>query len=305
MLRYVNLRDHAISRKIDYKKVLCESIITHSGDKDSELSVIIPAYGRTEFLEPLIDSFRRAVVKSPVSVNFFIVEHSEVQQHKRVALRIGINHIWIPKNLNTPFNKCLAMNIGAIVSESDSYIFHDLDCLVQSNFFSDLYKNIDNKGSKAIQTFSDRRVLYLNAELTSKSLMMELDIDSLVEGGIDPEHPSYNGVTPPKIYGAPGGSIWIQKETFTEVGGYDPNIFFGYSPEDIFFWDKVSTITKMDTCTDPRVEIFHMMHPLTDGTNPHLSHLKGLHLAYTEGSTHTEKLEFLKMQREFLLSAYE
>lgn len=289
--------------KIDYAEILRKSkfMVEPQGKK---LSVIIPAYGRESFLEPLILSFRKAEEKSNIPISFTVVEHSEVPLHVRNSQRLNINHIWIPKNSDEPFNKCLCMNIGACVVKGDEYIFHDIDCLVQSTFLIDLYTNIESKNSQAIQTFSDRRVLYLDEILTYRALILDLDVDSLKEGNIDPKSEDYNGVTPPGIYGAPGGSIWIKKDIFLEVGGYDPNIFFGYSPEDIFFWDKVSTVTTMDTCTDPRVEIFHMKHPPTHASNPFLRQLQQLHLAYRDGCDDKEKKEFLDLQKNFLMEAY-
>lgn len=302
MLKFTNLYAHAESKLIDYEKLfsISKSVIRKNS---STLSVVIPAYGREGFLEPLINSFKMASEKSPVCVVFTVVEHSEIPLHLRSAERLNINHVWIPKDESEPFNKCLAMNIGAVSVDASEYIFHDLDCLVQSNFFEDLYKNIRGKGSNAIQCFSDRRVLYLSRDLTYKALLNGLDIDSLQEGPRDTEDKKYNGVTPPGVLGAPGGSIWINKETFITIGGYDPNIFFGYSPEDIFFWDKVSSITQMDTCTEPRVEIFHMHHPPTHASNPHIRHLLDLHKAFVN-STEKEKLKFFSLQRKNLLEAY-
>jgi hypothetical protein len=302
MLKFINLYDHAKARIVDYEKVfnLSKTILKKS---KSDLSVIIPAYGREGFLEPLVESFKKASSKSPVSVVFTVVEHSEIPLHIRTAERLGINHIWIPKEESESFNKCLAMNVGAASVSATEYLFHDLDCLVQSSFFNNLYENINKKKCKAIQAFSDRRVLYLNKELTYKALLFGLDIENLIEGPRDMEDENYTGVTPPGVLGAPGGSIWIKKEKFIEVGGYDPNVFYGYSPEDIFFWDKVSFVTKMETCTNPRVEIFHMHHPPTHASNPQIRHLIELHKAFVNCNDE-DKLKFLSLQRSNLLEAY-
>ena len=302
MLRFVNLYDYAKSKMIDYKNVIQSSRMVLK-KSEADLSVIVPAYGREGFLEPLIHSFKKASVKSPVNVVFTVVEHSEIPLHVRTAEKLNINHIWIPKQDLEPFNKCLAMNVGAVSVNATEYIFHDLDCLVQSNFFENLYSNIQKKGCSAIQTFSDRRVLYLNKDLTYKALLMGLDLDSLKEGPRDTEDENYNGVTPPGVVGAPGGSIWIKKGTFIDVGGYDPNVFFGYSPEDIFFWDKVCTVSEMETCTEPRNEIFHMYHPPTHSSNPQIKYLIDLHKAFVN-CTKQEKLKFLALQRESLMQAY-
>jgi predicted glycosyltransferase involved in capsule biosynthesis len=304
MLKFINLYDYAIGKKVDQKWVL-ESAKKNLQKSSAELSIIIPVYGRESFLEPLIHYFRIAEKNSGLDIAYTIVEHSEVPVHLRTCIRLGINHIWIEKKESDPFNKCLAMNIGACAVKGNDYMFHDLDCLVRSDFFTNLYENVKAKDAEAIQTFSDRRVLYLNADLTYEALMMELKVDDLIEGPIDTKDPKHTGVTPPKNVGAPGGSIWIRKERFLEVGGYDPNIFFGYSPEDIFFWNKVATVTEMHTCTDPRNEIFHMKHPLTHASNPFLKDLSALHEVYAVNCDHSERLRFLHLQKTFLMEAYE
>jgi len=302
MLKFINLYSQAEHNKINYQ--LLSGLVEKSIKKpSSDLSVVIPAYGRNEFLKPLINSFRKAEAKHNLSISYTVVEHSEERDHLENSIDLGINHIWIPKLKEDPFNKCLAMNIGATSVEAEEYIFHDIDCLVDSDFFKNLYNNIEVKESNAIQTFYGRRVLYLNYELTKKALTNELDIDSLQEGSGDEKDPDYNGVTAPSSVGAPGGSIWINKSTFIKAGGYDPNIFFGYSPEDEFFWDKVSTVSKMDTCTDPIINIFHMEHPPTSNSNQHLGYLKNL-TALFKSLSPDEKIKFIRLQRESLMLAY-
>ena len=303
MLTFINLRDHAISKKIDHKEVLANAkkTILH---EYAHLSVIIPVYGRESFLSPLIHYFRIAEKNIDFPISYTVVEHSEVPVHLKSCRELKINHIWIEKPETQPFNKCLAMNIGACAVKGEDYMFHDLDCIVCSDFFKNVYLNVKNKEAKAIQTFSDRRVLYLDTKLTSEALVMELKVDSLEEGPIDKDSPGYTGVTPPTNSGAPGGSIWIKAEEFVNVGGYDPNLFFGYSPEDAFFWDKVSTMSTMHTCTNPRNEIFHMKHPLTELSNPHLNHLIELRNAYASGCSHEEKIKFINLQKSYLLDGY-
>ena len=306
MLRFQNLYDYAIENRIDQKEILDNA--KKSVNKDfAELSIVIPVYGRESFLEPLIHYFRLAEKNTEVDIAYTVVEHSEVPTHLKTCTSLGINHIWIEKKESHAykFNKCLAMNIGACAVKGNGYMFHDLDCLVRSDFFTNLYENINSKNSDAIQTFSDRRVLYLNTDLTYKALTMELEVDELKAGPTDIKDPKHTGVTLPAVIGAPGGSIWIKQKRFLEVGGYDPNIFFGYGPEDIFFWDKVSTVCQMHTCTDPRNEIFHMKHPLTNTSNPHAPTLLALHEAYVRGSDRQEKLKFLDLQRQTLMEAYD
>lgn len=303
MLNFINLYGHAINKKIDHGQVLSKAkkIIIK---KSSRLSIIVPVYGRVSFLDPMIHYFRVAEANSSIDISYTIVEHSESPLHMETCQRLEINYLWIEKKNAEAFNKCLAMNIGACAVKGEEYLFHDIDCLVTSEFFNNLYKNIDGKDAKAIQTFSDRRVLYLNDTLTNKALDKELIVDHLKEGPTEISDINYTGVTPPRFTGAPGGSIWIKAEEFINVGGYDPNIFFGYSPEDAFFWNKVSTMGTMHTCTNPRNEIFHMKHPITELSNPHLNYLIELRNIYASRCSQEEKIKFINLQKSYLLDGY-
>jgi len=303
MLKFINLYDYAISKKIDHKQVL-EKAKKNIIKESARLSIIIPVYGRESFLDPVIHYFKIAEANSNIDIAYTIVEHSEIQLHSETCKRLDINYIWIEKQNNNPFNKCLAMNMGACAVKGEEYLFHDIDCLVTSEFFNNLYKNIERKDARAIQTFSDRRVLYLNDTLTNKALDKQLAVDNLKEGPNEISNVNYTGVTLPKYTGAPGGSIWIKAEEFINVGGYDPNIFFGYSPEDAFFWDKVSTIGIMHTCTDPRNEIFHMNHPITESSNPYLNQLIELKDIYVSRCTQEEKIKLINLQKSYLLDGY-
>ena len=47
---------------------------------------------------------------------------------------------------------------------------------------------------------------------------------------------------------------------FFEVGGYDPELFYGWSPEDLFFWDKIESMESIGITDNPKNEIYHMYH---------------------------------------------
>jgi len=132
-------------------------------------------------------------------------------------------------------------------------MFHDLDCLVQKDFFINVFENIKQKELIAIQCFNKRRVLYCNEKLTNSLIELKTNIND-----VNINHPDINLFENGK---APGGSILLNRETFFNIGGYDPELFNGYSPEDSFFWEKIETLTKIGSCDSPIVEIFHMHHP--------------------------------------------
>jgi len=266
-----SLKDTVNQNRIDYNKTLQDNVsVVHDTMELFDVSVIIPVRNRRDFALPLLKSFRHAIETSGLSVSITFVEHSENPEHSKFCKKNKINYFWIKSEPVELFNKCLAHNIGALYSAKSKYLlFHDIDCLVQSDFFINIFKNIKNQKCRSLQCFIKRRVLYINQSLTEKIIKEDFDVDDL---SIE-----LNEVNPPQILGAPGGSIIIDRDLFFDVGGYDPELFLANSPEDIFFWDKVDTISKMHISNNPDIEIYHMNHRPTYFDNPRINEMKVYH----------------------------
>jgi hypothetical protein len=213
------------------------------------LTIIIPVRGRINFLTPLIISLKRSIDNYNKKINIIVVEESKFPEHKENCRINDIDYFYIESH-NRYFNKSLCNNIGAMLYKNSEYfLFHDLDCLVKEDFISNIFENLLSKELKCIQTFDKRRVLYMNENITEEILNGNITIDEvesneLIEGNCC----------------APGGSILIKNDLFFEVGGYDPELFYGWSPEDLFFWDKVETLENIGICDKPKNEIYHMYH---------------------------------------------
>lgn len=228
---------------------LYQKIKRKKPNKKYWLTIIIPVRGRVEFLTPLIVSLKKSICNYNRKVNIIVVEESKTSQHKEICKINNVDYFFIESD-NFYFNKSLCNNIGALLYKNSEYfLFHDLDCLVKEYFIKNIFENIEKKGVNCIQSFDKRRALYLNEEQTKKILNCELCIDEMddnffIEGNCC----------------APGGSILIKNSLFFEVGGYDPELFYGWSPEDLFFWDKVQSIENIGICDEPKNEIYHMYH---------------------------------------------
>lgn len=242
------------SNKIDYDDIKSSSFIkTYDDDIEYDINMIVPINGRVNFLKPLYKSFINAISFSKLKICLTVVEMSKDDNQKEYCELNKINYLHINDDI---FNKSLAMNFGALFSvNSKSFIFHDLDCLFDFNFFKDIEENIKNQKSSIFQCFADRRVCYLDDSLTNLIIDEKLNINdiSIKTNGVlvDPtENPQ-----------APGGSIYIDKDIFFEVGGYDPEFFIGYAPEDAFFWEKIELLGEnIKSCDNPRIELYHMNH---------------------------------------------
>jgi hypothetical protein len=255
------------SNVIDYDKIR-ESGIFDLRNGEGFINFVIPIRGRSEFIKKTVESVKVAAEryqKGPSlfekhyetgHINITICEHSSSPEHRDLSNDLNVDYMWIESH--DKFNKCLAMNTAVFFSPKTEWIiFHDVDCLVQSDFFINVFKNIRKKECKAIQTFSDRRVLYVDEQHTNQILEGALEIDSLQMGpGINPPLRPDGSVA----VGAPGGSVCIDRNLFFRIGGYDPYYFVSYAPEDIFFWLKAEVFEVFETCTSPRNEIYHMNH---------------------------------------------
>lgn len=247
---------------IDYDKIQKECIcIIQNPDEEYDINFLIPVRNRIEFAQPMFESFLNAQKKSLLKITYTIVEHSVNPEHSKFCKNNNLNYIWIPSNDKDLFNKCLCFNLGVFLNKnSKNFIFHDIDCLIQSDFFINLVKNIEIKKCRAIQCFTDRRVLYLTEKLTSDVINKKISVDDL--------NVNLSDVHYPLQFGAPGGSLMINRDVFFDAGGYDPELFAGNSPEDAFFWTKANLITPIEISNNPIIEIYHMNHRPTYYDNP-------------------------------------
>lgn len=250
-----NLDNILEKRVIDYDHIRSSGTFILNNKQNAFINFIIPVRGRSNFIQKTIESIKFAAYKFKKDflsedVNITVCEHSELPEHQLICLKLGVDYIWIKSE--EKFNKCLAMNTAAFFTPKTKWLlFHDVDCIIKSDFFINVFENIEKKKCEAIQTFSDRRVLYLDDSKTNQFLKGLIEINKLVEGpGIKAG-----------VHGAPGGSICITRSLFFKIGGYDPYYFVSYAPEDIFFWRKAEVYGIFETCTSPRNEIYHLNHP--------------------------------------------
>ena len=249
--------DEIKANKVDYDSIIKSASIRLNEPPGRYVSIIITARGRSNFIKPLVGSLRAAINDRDISIT--IVEHAPVLEHEEACFDLGVNYVGIPCVATAQFAKSLAFNVGVFVNPKAKWLLmHDIDCLVQEDFFDQLERNLSNKKPIAIQPFFDNRVLYCNEDLSREILNGE-DFNTLNEqsAGID----TYVGK-------APGGSIFITRHIFFQVGGYDPELFHGYATEDAFFWEKVSLVTNIFSANNPRIEIFHLYHETRMNSNP-------------------------------------
>ena len=218
--------------------------------KDADITTIIPAKGRHGQLRATIDSLRDSIAITPdYKVSIIIVEISVNMEHLNICREKSCSYIWI--NENSPrFNKCLAHNIGYCFSDSKLLHFHDSDILVNDSFYSNI-KNRKIDSISAVHCLRERCVRSLS-EGDSNRIMVD---GALIKDVISETNPPM----PEQIHRkAPGGSIIVGRSLFELIGGFDSHLFDGYSVEDQFFWDKLSSIVEIPSMNDN--DLVHIWH---------------------------------------------
>lgn len=262
------------NRAIDYKQVLSTCDINLK-EPNAHISVIVPVCGRTEFNKVLCAHFYIAIAhainmakqtasllpipynKIEPSISLTIVEHSNQPEHKSLCPE-WVNYVWIPKN-NGPFNKCLAHNIGALLTKYAHYfLFHDVDILVPEDFFIKIMGNLRRDNYDALQTFTKRRLQLCDQWLTNEILAGNVTMNNI---SAFPGH--YHAAQP----GAMGGSIFLTNELFFKTT-LCAQTFNEYGLEDAFFWQCIDLLGRLGTCDMPEIELFHLSHEASRITKP-------------------------------------
>ena len=279
------------SNNLDYNKIKENSLFRIFDNDEVDINFIIPVKNRVSFAKPLYKSFLAAKANSNLKIAYTMVEISEANEHQAFCEENEINYVWVKTNYEL-FNKCIGLNVGALFTvKSKSFLFHDIDCLIQSDFFIKLEQNLITKNAEAIQCFHGRRVLYLDNGLTNFVINESINVNDLCLGK--------EGISLPQNIGAPGGSIYVTSDLFFKVGGFESEFFVANAPEDAFFWDKVDTISKMHVCDDPEIDIFHMNHIATHNTNPHIFEMLKILNMYRDYSKE-EKINYINVKSKLI-----
>lgn len=217
-------------------------------DRVVYISVIIPVHERTEFTKIVSHFLLNSINHSPWEISVTFVEHDEKSRHGEL-IPDWANYIFIPKN-GDKFNKCLCHNIGVLCGpKAEFYNFHDIDTIMGTDYFLNIMLNM--KGKNALQTFTKRRLLLANEALTKRILNSFETMRSL---------PSFSPDLRPAQAGAAGGSMFVSRNLFFDVGGFDP-YYTEYSIEDQAMWDTLDLMGKLGTCDQPPNELIHLSHP--------------------------------------------
>ena len=228
--------------------------------------IIIPCLGRKENLIPTLQRLR--TIQVPVEGYhpvICIVEHSPYPDLQSIAEDFSCEYLWLfldPRDPTLPigqFNKALCYDKAFLyTSPAQWYLFHDNDVLVPKDFWRRIDENVKRTKTQFLQPYTHRCLLNTQPQVaevfrTNPSLMDEPLSDELFF---------------PKAPGAPGGSLYLKRERYLDVGGHDPNYCWGYGPEDQMFFDKLKLFEPIAYADEPPIEMVHLWHPTAANNNP-------------------------------------
>lgn len=291
---------------IDYSKAMRSSIRVERMEL-SDINLYIPVKDRLKFIDPCVSYLKKAIEQSPYKVKIVVIENSDKPDFYSKAEDLGVDYIFIPLMMSQSegmFAKSLAYNLGYLLSKPAKWnIFHDLDILVQPDYFSKLKVYLDDN-PKWVQPYTKRRVLRISEEHTNKICSGSyIDLDKIPEDHVVASKP-----------GSPGGSIVIRNDIFENVGGYDPELFYGYAPEDDFLWTKlevsVAEINEINTCfasggvfaDNPSIEVYHMYHIPAESNNLRYKGMLDIRASYYS-YLYQDKIKIINRKRDIFKEA--
>lgn len=214
-----NLIDQISKNKFDYKGILrTKHTIVDSSKEQYDLKFYLPVMGRAAFVKPCIHYAQEAIKRSGVKCAVSLIECSGKPTYRDTARQLNAEYVFIPQYLSKSgslFNKSLCYNCGYLFLNKPKWcIFHDIDILVERDYFSKLSTYIKKKPI-FIQPYTKKRVQLLGHIATKNIVEDPYNIVNLNE--INDKRPANKGST--------GGSVVVRSDIFKKVEGYDPEIF--------------------------------------------------------------------------------
>lgn len=302
---------HKIIELLEGKKICYENLNKYDMHKNvskeyRDINVIIGIRDRKSFLPVCIQYLKEAIKKSNFKVKITIVEHNDTPQYSSICKILDVDYVFVSNEaikLGEIFNRSFCFNVGYLLTvPSTWYLFHDIDILVDNNFFKDISVYID-KNPKWLQTYTKKRVLLLNKEVTTAIVNNPNTINL---GAIKGYKEAFSGST--------GGSILVRNDVFLDAGGFDPEFFYGYGPEDSFFWSKLEVNNKpVDImydhfqgggvfADDPAIELYHMHHRPMYYSNPNEWIMLKIRESFWN-YTYDEKIKIIQEKNKILKQA--
>jgi hypothetical protein len=262
--------------------------------------IVIPCFKRKENLVPVLKRFAMIdVPKEGYRPQILLVEHSPIPELQQIAEDFNCEYIWFfldPRIPHLPlgqFNKALAYDKAFLNGmPAQWYLFHDNDVLVPKRFWELLDKNVDRAKTQFLQPYTHRSLLNL------KQVVAEMFRENLSLA----DEPLDESMYAPIVPGAPGGSLYLSRERYLDAGGHDPQLCWGYGPEDALFYHKLELLEPIAFADNPPIEMIHLWHPPAAIHNPFRAEMDYFVKVLFKEKSREEKLGYMNYKRGVLSS---
>lgn len=279
---YKYLEDIFYKNKIDFNKINFEYNIVK---KNADINIIIPVQNRKENLTCLLEHLK-SLDSEDKTVMITVIEMNK-KDHSKLCYDFNVNYI----NIEIPiykFNKSLCANFTYYLYEKQNInykyiLFQDIDCIFKKTFLKNIF--LYDYQNKAIQPFHNKTVVNCNEEISKKIRSKEISINDINGNDL------CNGMQLMKR-GCPGGSIFIRKEIFEQIGGFDYYFFDEYGEEDAMFFEKILLFFDIEFVDNTENNMYHLWHKPTINR---LHNGKPFYLVYRESLLYI----FMMMSNEY------
>jgi len=241
--------------------------------------IIIPYRKRFDNLRITYESVKRSIENTSLRIHCIVCENSESPEADLFCKDNGIEYMYIPMFKGSMFNKSLLFDLAVICGlPSRGYVCHDVDIFIPRDFWQCIEVNRIHQSVKVLQLFSERRINYLNESSTAEIHNGKKKYFEVTDADL-----SHKG------YGAWGGSIYIDRDVYYKIGGYESWFFSGHSPEDQSIITKINLKGyKIGFCNSPAIELYHQWHENISALNKDIDIMRGI-------------WEYMKGNKEFTL----
>ena len=283
ILKY--LEESFLENIFDFKTI---NYIYKINKNNAKINIIIPVKGRKENLESVVNNLKETSKDFDVMIT--VIEYNNTE-HMNYCNDKLINYISLDCKLYD-FNKSLLVNFAfnlynKLEINYDFILFHDVDMMVKNNFFHNIFQL--NYNNCFIQPYYKKRVLWTEKDIATKIRNKELDINICNEENTP-------GIVVCHEHFSCGGSIFMKKEMFENIGGLDYYYFDCYGAEDVMLFIKLLVLYNIDFATLESSNIIHLWHKCNEASHKILKTLK--HNFFTLLSLNNKKklMELFKNQ---------
>ena len=302
----------ARASKIDYEKIISKAVVYNVPLTEHKINMIIPVQGRYDHLKLFIRNFHYHL-RNDKDVHLTLVfSDDDIKGFEYAASAArgndvtNITCVYFPQKdvediCGKTLNRSLCYNLASKMFESEWLINHDIDLLLSKEFCKYI-KEVCDDDVNWVQPYYGGRVIYLTEEQTQQVEERYLNND-IVSLDLKNNHPK-------KSY-APGGSLMVRQSDFDAIGGYDPQLVWGYAPEDALIWIKLEflydeNIGYKEFChhgaatyaQNKNCNLFHAYHPPT--IPPKENNITGILVSHwlNQRATKEERKKYLEACRD-------